>query len=65
MVQVAVVARKVVKKKVVMTTKEVAKVLGKAPRTVRRYAQMGVLKSSGKSPKFGWKYVALVDLEIF
>lgn len=58
-------ARKVVKRKVVMSTKEVAKVLGRAPRTVRRYAQFGILKSAGKASRFGWKFVALVDLEVF
>ena len=64
MVQLAVKARKVVKRKVVMSTKEVAKVLGRAPRTVRRYAQFGQVIAAYKLPRYGYHFVALVDLEV-
>lgn len=57
-------AVKVVKRKVVMTTKEVARILGKAPRTVRRYAQFGSLLTVGKTHRQGWLYMVMADLMV-
>jgi hypothetical protein len=57
-------AVKVMKRKVVMSTKEVARILGRAPRTVRRYAQYGSLVTVGKTARLGWQYVVLADLMV-
>lgn len=57
-------AVKVVKRKVVMNTKEVARLLGRAPRTVRRYAQFGSLITVGKTHRVGWQYMVMADLMV-
>jgi hypothetical protein len=44
----------------ILNTKEVAKVVGRSPRTIRRYAQMGRTLGVFKDVKKGWQFATAV-----
>ena len=48
----------------VLQTKNLAVVMGKSARTVRRYAQFGQLRSLCKTYKRGWEFVVRTQVAV-